>query len=93
MIIMKKQKLKEQQFISIRTEHFLDNAGVIINNMNQYPFSIWSYSGNFDWHLNNNILWRIECKWMESNKPAFIQQDGNYKTSNFSSTTALCFSF
>ena len=92
MLILRSQVAKNK-FISLRIEHYNDKAGVIISNANGNPFSIWSCSSNFDLQLNEKILWRVEAKWMKSRYPTFLQEDGSYNETNWSTSTSLCFSF
>jgi hypothetical protein len=92
-VIILRNQLSENKFISCRAEYYNDKNGVIISTPNNHSFSVLGLSANFDWSLAKELLWRLETKWMRSENPVFINHNGVYNTSNISTTTAFCFSF
>lgn len=83
----------QNKYIALRGEYYQDKQGVIISNINGAPVSLWGYSSNFDWHITQNLLWRVEARGLYSKHPVFLQHNGNYTQSNVAATTAFCFSF
>ena len=86
-------KLTNTKHVALRAEHYQDKANVIISKINSSEFGIWSYSTNFDWNVNQDVLWRIETKLMQASNPVFLRRDGRYDRSNWTAAMALCFSF
>lgn len=92
-VVIFRMKVADNKYLGLRTEYYQDKSGVIVTNINGNPQSLCSYSSNFDWSLNQYLLWRIESKWMKSKNPTFLRQNGAYDRSNWTASTALCFLF
>lgn len=48
--------------VALRCEYYSDLNGVIIATDGTSGFSIWGFSGNFDFAITSNVLWRIEAR-------------------------------
>ncbi|RFC34045.1 MAG: putative beta-barrel porin-2, OmpL-like bbp2 [Candidatus Nitrotoga sp. SPKER] len=78
--------------IAIRAEYYDDKNGVIIVTGTPHGFKTWGFSTNFDYHITNNMVWRMEARALSSNDTIFTKIN-NVVNNNAFVTTALAVSF
>lgn len=60
--------------IAARVEHYYDPDAVIISSQKNSTFNMWGASFNFDFHLLNNVLFRMEFKQLNNEDPVFNEK-------------------
>ncbi len=78
--------------IAARGEYYSDASGVIIATGTPNNFQTFGYSLNFDYAIQENVLWRIEGRGFNSKDKIFILNN-KPSNSNFFVTTSLAISF
>ncbi|MER3464239.1 MAG: hypothetical protein C4329_07300 [Chitinophagaceae bacterium] len=78
--------------IAARGEYYSDANGVIIATGTPNGFQTFGYSLNFDYAIQENVLWRIEGRGFTS-KDKIFTLDNSPSTQNYFVTTALAISF
>lgn len=79
--------------IAVRAEYYDDRHGVIIGSGTPHGFKTWGLSTNFDYHVTNHILWRIEARTLSSKDRIFTRNDGHTSDRNIFLTTSLAINF
>ncbi|UOE46567.1 porin [Mucilaginibacter sp. SMC90] len=78
--------------IAARAEYYHDPNGVIVST-NAGGLRSWGYSANLDYHILDNLLWRIELRDLSNRDDIFIKRNGDSTNNNLFVTTALAFNF
>lgn len=78
--------------IALRAEYYNDVNGVIINTGTPNGFKTWGYSANYDYLINDNVIWRIEARGF-SGKDKIFENKGKSVNNNYFLTTAITISF
>ncbi len=73
---------------ALRAENYTDKNGVIVPLVFSEPLQINGLSANTDFYIANNLLWRIEGRWLKNKRPYFFKQSV-LVTSNTSFSTSL----
>lgn len=79
--------------IAARAEHYMDKNGVIIMTGTPDGFNTTGISANFDYHILDNVLWRIEYKYLKSEDDIFTDKSGNALNTDMFATTSFCITF
>lgn len=82
----------EKTAIGIRGEYYSDARGTIIGTGTPNGFQTWGYSINFDYIINNYLMWRIEGRGFTS-KDQIFRLNNAPSNHNFFLTTSLAISF
>ncbi|MBW7960618.1 porin [Patescibacteria group bacterium] len=91
-VLLARFKLNKKHSITLRSEYYNDENGVIIATGTPNGFQTVGYSLNYDYHILDNVMWRIELRGFSSKDKIFILNE-NPGTNNFAITTALAISF
>ena len=91
-VLIVKYDPNQKWSIAVRGEYYTDEKGVIINTGTANGFQTYGYSLNLDYHIADNIVWRIEGKGLGSKDKIFVL-DSKPDTQNYSFTSALAISF
>ena len=91
-VVIAKYSPNSRISIAARAEYYSDENQVIISTNTKNGFQTYGYSLNFDYNLNENVVWRIEGKVYSSRDKIFLL---NNKASNFNYclSTSLAVSF
>lgn len=83
-----KYQLNEKTAIAGRTEYFSDKNNVIISPQNNLGFQVLGISGNVDYQIHKNLLWRTEARNFSSKDAVFLKET-NYQKQNFFIITSI----
>ena len=90
-ILIMKFTPNEKMDIAARGEYYSDQNGVIISTGTLNGFQTFGYSLNLDYHIADNVVWRIEGRGFSSKDKIFIL-DEKASSQNYFLTTALTIS-
>ncbi len=92
-LLMSRYKLNSSQKVSARIEYYQDKDQIIL--VTGVPDHFEGYGGSlgFDDQLEENVLWRFEARYIESNKNVFPKNLNQYTDSNLTLTTSLSIQF
>jgi hypothetical protein len=91
-ILIARLAVSEKIAIGLRGEYYQDVHGVIIETGTRNGFQTFGFSVNLDLALQDNFLWRVEARSLNSKDPIFTR-DGLAKKDNFILATCLAISF
>lgn len=77
---------------ALRAEYYQDEAGIIVPTETTNGFQTLGLSLNLDYSPSQNIIWRIEGRWLNSRDPVFEAKD-NRTNHNFIVGTSLAIKF
>ncbi|MBY0245808.1 MAG: porin [Sphingobacteriaceae bacterium] len=77
--------------VAARAEYYSDKNQVIIATNTQNGFDVYGYSLNVDYKIQDNVLWRVECRNLKSKDQIF--NSDNPQNQNTFLTTSLAISF
>lgn len=86
-------KTSPKTAIALRGEYYMDENGVIITTGTPNGFKTSGFSANFDYHILDNVLWRIEGKLLNSRDTIFTGTDGRATGTGPVITTSLAIDF
>jgi len=91
--VILKYKSSAKSAIAVRAEYFSDQNGVIIKTGTPGGMHTWGFSANYDYHVTDNLLWRLEARTLNSQENIFI--DPNHRMADHDTfiTTAFAASF
>ena len=91
-VLIAKYSPNSRVSIAARSEYYSDENQVIISTNTKHGFQTYGYSLNFDYSINENVLWRLEGKGYSSRDKIFLL---NNKASNYNYclSTSLAISF
>jgi hypothetical protein len=78
--------------VAVRGEYYNDKNGIIIATGTPNGFQTYGYSLNFDYKINDNVLWRIEGRGLSS-KDKIFTLDNQVSNQNYFVTTSLAIVF
>ncbi len=81
-----------QTALALRAEYFEDKNSVLIATGTPNGFQTLGFSLNFDYHVSDHALWRIEGRVLSSEDDIFVRNDGFSATRPYL-TTSLAISF
>ena len=79
--------------VAARAEYYRDKNGVIIATGTPDGFGVLGLSINFDYAVIPNAVWRLEGRFLNSNKDAIFQRNGKTLKTNVFATTSIAVSF
>ena len=85
-------KITEKWKVATRIEYYQDKTGVIIPTNTTSGFQTMGLSLNVDYSPIQNIMWRIEGRWFNSQERIF-GIDGGFTNSNFFIGTSIAIKF
>lgn len=91
-VVIARYAMDEKHMVAARAEYYHDDAGVIINTGQNARFMSWGYSINFDYAIEENILWRIEARTFVGEDAIFVLDNQSAKE-NYFLTSSFCLSF
>lgn len=91
-ILFLKYTVSEKLSITGRGEMYNDPNQVIIQTHTPNGFQTYGYSINSDYHIQKNVLWRIEIKLFSSKDKIFLINN-KPTAQNYFLTTSLCIGF
>jgi len=75
--------------LAARYEYYSDPSEVIVNSIDpQNGYITGGYSANIDYHILDNLLWRFEARYFNSDDPIY-PKDGSGVSNNFFLLTAI----
>ncbi len=86
--LLGKYQLNEKTSVAGRIEYFSDKNNVIISPQNNKGFQVFGISGNVDYLIHKNILWRTEARNFSSKEEIFLKNT-DYQKQNFFVTTSI----
>ncbi len=89
-IILIRQKISKNKFVTIRFEYFYDKNEIIVKTRTSNGFQTLGISSNFDYSLNDKMKIRFEGKIYNSKDKIFANYTNNI---NYSLTTNLSIKF
>ena len=92
-VVILKLNTSSKTALSTRAEYYLDEHGVIVNTGTANGFKIWGFSANFDYAINNQVLWRIELRNLSSKDKIFRDKNMTAKSGNTFLSTSLAINF
>ncbi|MEN0052053.1 MAG: porin [Mucilaginibacter sp.] len=78
--------------VAARGEYYHDPNAVIVST-GRNGLRSWGYSVNVDYHIFDNLLWRVELRDLNSHDDIFVKRSGESTNNNLFVTTALAFNF
>lgn len=78
--------------VALRGEYYQDKEGVIIATGTPNGFKTYGFSANFDYLIQENVLFRVEARNLSSKDDIFLN-NGNPTQANTFLTTSLAISF
>jgi hypothetical protein len=78
---------------ALRAEYYLDKNNIIIPSINNHGFNATGYAFNFDYILSDNLIWRIENRYLHSKNAVFEKRSVIFSKNNYSILTAFTASF
>lgn len=78
--------------VAARAEYYSDKNGVIISPISSNKFQMSGISLNIDHTINQNLLWRIEGRWLQNKEPYFTKGQ-TLSMSSFFITTSMAINF
>jgi hypothetical protein len=78
--------------IAVRGEYYNDENGIIIATGTPKGFQTSGYSLNLDYKINDNALWRVEFRGLDSKDDIFLS-DNKPTSQNYFVTTSLAVAF
>lgn len=91
-VVILKLNFDAKNSLAARVEYYSDENGVIISTGTPNGFKTWSYSLNYDYLVNDYVLWRIEGRNFSGKDKTFIK-NGKPANTDFCITTSLAISF
>ncbi|MEO5998529.1 MAG: porin, partial [Chitinophagaceae bacterium] len=79
--------------IALRGEYYSDKNGVIIATGSTNGFKTWGFSGNIDYSITSNAMWRVEIRNLNSRDGIFIDAESKAVQNNVSLSTSIAISF
>ncbi len=92
-LVTARYKLNDKQKVSARIEHFKDRDQIVITTNTLSSFSGWGASLGFDQNLEDNVLWRLEARYLATDDPVFPKDASELTDSNFALTSSLSLMF
>jgi hypothetical protein len=80
--------IEKKWAIAGRMEYYQDKKGVIVPPIHSKFFRVFGVSMNADRRIFENILWRVEGRWLYS-KPAYFPDGVVFRPGHFSITSSL----
>lgn len=87
-VLIARYAANDKLVVAARAEYYQDKNGVIITTGTVNGFQTFGYSLNLDYTVVNNLIWRIESRYLRSKDKIFADKNHNSYL-----TSALCFSF
>ena len=84
-VVILRYNINQKFRLAARGEYYVDKNQIIVTTNTSNGFQTFGASANFDYQINDKLLWRIEGKGYFSKDPIFNFAQKN----NFSITTAL----
>lgn len=91
-VILKYQS-SAKSAIAVRVEYFADQNGVIIKTGTPGSLPTWGFSANYDYHISDNLLWRLEARTLNSRDNIFTDPNRRMADHDTFVTTAFAASF
>lgn len=92
-LLMARYKLNPSQKISARMEYYQDANQIVLVTNTTNSFEGFGGSLGFDEQIEDNVLWRIEARYLETTKPVFPKKLNQTVDSNLTLTTSLSIQF
>lgn len=70
-----KMAISDKLSTALRVEYFKDYSLVVMQAFNDEPFEVYGSSLNFDYHVNQNLFFRVESRLLASQNALFIKND------------------
>lgn len=86
-------QIARQWWVAGRFENYRDRNETIVTTGTPHGFNIANYSLNVDFAPVTNAIWRLECRWFNSQDPIFADRHQVAVRTNFVLATALAVSF
>ncbi len=84
-VAIARYQLSKKFNLAFRGEYYFDKHQIIIPTNTKNGFQVLGLSSNFDYKINDNVMWRLEGKMYNAKDELFLNNEKN----NFSMTTNL----
>ena len=91
--IIVQYRASERWALAARGEYYRDDSSMIVSTGLPGGFRTFGFSGNFDYYIADNVLWRVEGKMYVSQAAIYTDADGNKVATSPAATTSLCVRF
>ena len=68
--------------VSVRGEYYHDPDHIIVSTGGNNEFSVWGYSANLDYQINERIMWRVEFRSLNASKDIYLSKGGATSMNN-----------
>lgn len=92
-LLMARYKLTPSQKVSARIEYYQDRNQILLVTNTPNAFEGYGGSLGYDEQLEENVLWRIEARYLETNSSLFAKKLNQLVDSNITITTSLSLQF
>lgn len=92
-LLMARYQWSETQKLSARIEYYQDQQQIILVTNTPYGFEGYGGSLGFDKQLEQNVLWRLEARYLKTNREVFPKDLNQSTDSNLTLTTSLSLQF
>jgi hypothetical protein len=92
-LVMTRYKLDETQKVSVRVEYYQDQNQILLITNTPNSFEGFGGSIGFDKSLEDNVLWRLEARYLKANAPVFPKNKAQLSDENVTCTTSLSIQF
>jgi hypothetical protein len=89
-VLISRYKFSKSVSAAVRGEYYYDPTNVIVN-PSGIDFSVFSYSVNFDYQINDHAMWRIEFRSFHSSEEIYSRH-GISTVSDYAICSSICVS-
>ncbi|MBU1188218.1 MAG: porin [Gammaproteobacteria bacterium] len=86
-------QLTDQWAVAMRMEYFRDVNEVLVNSVTGRGIGVWGVSWNIDWRASDNVMLRLETRWLNNREPVFEREDGTLNDDSGSLLASVAFEF
>lgn len=86
-------RLRPQRWLVLRIEHLKDAEQIVLNGPSRGPVDLSGASLGFDAELSQQMLWRLEARYLKGNDTVFPKEATSYAFDSLVLATSLAMSF
>lgn len=92
-VLIAKYSVTDKAALAARAEYYSDKQGVIIVTSTPNGFQTFGYSLNFDYAIQQNVLWRVEARTLNSKDNIFEKENSTFTSNSTFLVTSIAVSF